>query len=437
MREMKDSGLEWVGQVSSNCSFVPLKYFLESKDSIKVGPFGSQLSGNDFADDVTDYWVYNQRTVIDNEYETGNAYIQKEKFDSMTSFQVHTDDILITTRGTIGKISKVPKNHKHGILHPCIIRFRIDPRKYSYKLLEIIFNSSDFVTRQIIYKSNATTIEVIYSDTLKNIILPYFNLDTQNSIADFLEKKCEQLNSTVNEIHHQIETLEQYKRSVITEVVTKGLDPDVEMRDSGYSWCPFIPKHWHKIPSKYLFRNSDIRKYPDDVQLTASQKYGIISQIEYMERENAKIVLANQGIDNWKHVEPNDFIISLRSFQGGLELSEVRGCITWHYIVLKATKPIIHRYYKWLFKSFTYIKALQGTCNFIRDGQDLRYSNFVQVPIFQPPLEEQQQIAEYLDSKITEIDSIIANKEKQIETIEEYKKSLIFEYVTGKKEVQS
>ena len=107
MREMKDSGLEWVGEVGADCSFVPLKYFLESKDAVKVGPFGSQLSGNDFSDDVTDYWVYNQRTVIDNEYETGNAYIQKEKFDSMTSFHVHADDILITTRGTIGKISKV------------------------------------------------------------------------------------------------------------------------------------------------------------------------------------------------------------------------------------------------------------------------------------------------------------------------------------------
>ena len=146
MREMKDSGIEWVGEVGADCSFIPLKYFLESKDAVKVGPFGSQLSGNDFSDEITDYWVYNQRTVIDNEYETGNAFIQKEKFDSMPSFHVHADDILITTRGTIGKISKVPYGHKKGVLHPCIIRFRIDPKKYCYKLLEIIFNSSDFVT---------------------------------------------------------------------------------------------------------------------------------------------------------------------------------------------------------------------------------------------------------------------------------------------------
>ena len=154
-----------------------------------------------------------------------------------------------------------------------------------------------------------------------------------------------------------------------------------------------------------------------------------------MERENAKVVLANQGLDDWKHVEPYDFVISLRSFQGGLEMSETTGCITWHYVVLKATKPIYPKFYKWLFKSSMYITAIQRTCNFIRDGQDLRYSNFSQVPLYEPPLEEQKEIADYLDIKCAEIDAVIASKQKQLETLDAYKKSLIFEYVTGKKEV--
>lgn len=154
-----------------------------------------------------------------------------------------------------------------------------------------------------------------------------------------------------------------------------------------------------------------------------------------MEREGTSIVLANKGLEDWKHVEPYDFIISLRSFQGGLEMSEVTGCITWHYIVLKPSRPICHRYYKWLFKSAQYINALQGTCNFIRDGQDLRFSNFAQVPLFVPPMEEQEAIADYLDQKTVAIDAAIEEKTAQLTTLEEYKKSLIFEYVTGKKEV--
>ena len=196
-----------------------------------------------------------------------------------------------------------------------------------------------------------------------------------------------------------------------------------------------MPAHWEIIPSKYLFHNSDKRKCEGDQQLTASQKHGIITQQEYMERENSKIVFANQGLENWKHVEPYDFVISLRSFQGGLEMSETTGCITWHYVVLKANKPICPRFYKWLFKSSAYINALQGTCNFIRDGQDLRFSNFAQVPLYEPPLSEQEDIASYLDMKCSQIDSISDQKKEQLTVLEAYKKSLIYEYVTGKKEV--
>lgn len=266
-----------------------------------------------------------------------------------------------------------------------------------------------------------------------NYLAPPIN--QQRLISEYLDRKCTEIDLLVADIQNQIDTLEQYKRSVITEAVTKGLNPDVEMRDSGIPWLDKLPQHWNVIPSKYLFRNSDVRRYSGDVQLTASQNWGIIPQEEYMERTGAKIVFANHGLENWKHVEPNDFVISLRSFQGGLEMSEVVGCITWHYVVLKAAQPIASHFYKWLFKSDVYIAALQRTCNFIRDGQDLRYSNFSQVPIYIPPINEQQQIADYLDERCTEIDGIIAEKRVQLSVLDEYKKSLIFEYVTGKKEV--
>ena len=134
-------------------------------------------------------------------------------------------------------------------------------------------------------------------------------------------------------------------------------------------------------------------------------------------------------------MEPYNFIISLRSFQGGLEMSETTGCITWHYIVLKACKEIYPYYYKWLFKSDLYIKALQRTCNFIRDGQDLRYSNFIQVPLFEPSLEEQKEIADYLNTKCKSIDQLINQKQQLLTELETYKENVIYEYVTGKKEV--
>lgn len=272
-------------------------------------------------------------------------------------------------------------------------------------------------------------------ENLKLIPIPIADYEAQVRTAILIKNKCVEIDALSSDIQTQIDTLEQYKRSVISEAVTRGLDPNVPMKDSGITWVKQIPKHWAVIPSKYLFHNSDTRKYPGDEQLTASQRHGIITQREYMERENAKVVFATQGLDNWKHIKPNDFVISLRSFQGGLEMSETTGCITWHYVVLEASKPIYPPFYKWLFKSVQYINALQGTCNFIRDGQDLRFSNFSKVPLYEPPMDEQKAIADYLDAKCAEIDQTIAQKQEQLDTLADYKKSLIYEYVTGKKEV--
>ena len=154
------------------------------------------------------------------------------------------------------------------------------------------------------------------------------------------------------------------------------------------------------------------------------------------EKQSYKIVLADKGLENWKHVEPNDFIISLRSFQGGLEISYIPGCITWHYIVLKPKAGVEPEYFKWLFKSPRYIQALQRTANFIRDGQDLRFSNFAQVPLPLIPMDEQKEIAEYLNKETARIDSIIADITEQIEKLKEYRQSVISEVVTGKVAVE-
>lgn len=265
------------------------------------------------------------------------------------------------------------------------------------------------------------------------ILLP--SLIDQNKIIARLDSLTSETNSLLSKTITSIEEYKKLKQTVITQAVTKGVRGEREMKNCNIGWIKELPSDWGIIPSKYLFKSSDTKKINSDEQLTASQQHGIITQKYYTELTGSKVVLANKGLDDWKHVEPFDFIISLRSFQGGLEMSETTGCITWHYIVLKPCRQIYSYYYKWLFKSEIYIRALQRTCNFIRDGQDLRYSNFVQVPLFEPPLEEQKEIADYLNGKCAEIDKLIAKKEQLVKELESYKKSLIYEVVTGKKEV--
>ena len=155
-----------------------------------------------------------------------------------------------------------------------------------------------------------------------------------------------------------------------------------------------------------------------------------------MNRIGGSIVTVQKDFDILKTVCKGDFVIHMRSFQGGLEYSEHTGSISSAYVMLIPQKNAGEcRYFKWLFKSASYINALQSTSNLIRDGQAMRYSNFIQIIIPYPPLVEQQQIADFLDSKCSEIDSLIADKKRQLDILADYKKSLIYEYVTGKKEV--
>ena len=209
-----------------------------------------------------------------------------------------------------------------------------------------------------------------------------------------------------------------------------GMKAYPSYKDSGVQWLAEVPTSWNVFPAKQVFADSKERRWTDDTFLTASQKYGVISQQRYMQLIGGRIVQASQDFDKWKHVEPDDFVISLRSFQGGLEMCAERGCVTWHYVVLKPKMEIIPLYFKWLFKSFSYIKSLQSTCNFIRDGQDLRYSNFVQVPIPFPPLTEQKTIASFLDKKCAGIDELVSRRQAIIERLKELKQSIIAEAVT-------
>ena len=347
-------------------------------------------------------------------------------------------DVLFTTS------SETPND----IGHSCGIGEDLNDTLFGYHLLRLrVTDKIDFQFRKYLFGANYLRTWFSYRAVgmtrygISNIdfadariMIP--PIDEQKKISNYLDQKVSQIDDLIQNKQELIDLLKEQRISVICSAVTKGIDSTAEMKDSGNEWLGYIPSHWRVVPAKALFAQSKETRHETDVQLTASQKYGIISQEDYMERQNYKIVLADKGLENWKHVEPNDFIISLRSFQGGLEISYIPGCITWHYIVLKPKAGVEPEYFKWLFKSPRYIQALQRTANFIRDGQDLRFSNFVQVPLPLIPMDEQKEIAEYLNKETARIDSIIADITEQIEKLKEYRQSVISEVVTGKVAVE-
>ncbi|HHK6149206.1 TPA: restriction endonuclease subunit S, partial [Edwardsiella piscicida] len=256
--------------------------------------------------------------------------------------------------------------------------------------------------------------------------------EEQSLIANFLGKKTAQIDDAIAIKEQQISLLKERKQIIIQQAVTQGLDPNVPMKDSGVDWIGKIPAHWEVRRSKFVFTQRKERAWKDDVQLSATQAYGVIPQDQYEELTGKRVVKIQLHLDKRKHVERDDFVISMRSFQGGLERAWSQGCIRSSYVVLRALDEIYPSFYGYLLKLPSYIAALQQTASFIRDGQDLNFDNFSKVDLFIPPIEEQKEIANYVSAFMKSSDEGIELLLAQIEKLKEYKTSLINSAVTGK-----
>ena len=204
-----------------------------------------------------------------------------------------------------------------------------------------------------------------------------------------------------------------------------------KMKDSGIEWIGEIPEGWETINPKALFAQRKDRASKGERQLTSSQQYGILYQDEYMELTGSKVVTVGKDFDILKHVETGDFVISMRSFQGGLEYSTKSGAISSAYVMLVPNLELVYpRFYRWLLKSSVYIDALQRTTNMVRDGQAMRYSNFAQVRLFTLPLDEQKSRADFLDLECSSIDKILFKTRSSIEEYKKLKQAVITQAVT-------
>ncbi len=217
---LKDSGVEWIGQVPEHWEIRKIKYICQSKKyPIKTGPFGSQLKGQELQPDG-DVRVYNQRNVIDNNFSETQFYVSNKKAQELDSFYTLPSDLLITSRGTIGKCAVLPCEAPMGILHPCLIALRIDQSICNIKWAQLFIGESSCFATNVKLNSNATTIEVIYTDTLKNVSITIPPLQEQEQIVSHIEMKMAQVNMSITKAERQISLLLELKQSIITEVVT-------------------------------------------------------------------------------------------------------------------------------------------------------------------------------------------------------------------------
>ena len=287
----------------------------------------------------------------------------------------------------------------------------------------------------------------VSASNIKNIKMPLPPLPEQQAIANYLDEKCAQIDNITATINEQIEVLKQYKKSVITEAVTKGLDPNVPMKDSGVEWIGQIPEHWNIEKFKYDFTFSkglqitkadlteegcpviSYGQIHSKINNSVSVNFKLIRFVDdsYQEDKNAitqygDIIWADTSED-YDGIGNSIFIDSNKNIFAG-----------YHTIITRPLFDKLTKYFAYLFqtdiwrlqlrKQATGIKVFSITQKMLKNSS-----------ILIPPLSEQQAIADYLDDKCAQIDAVVADKQAQLETLAAYKKSLIYEYVTGKKSV--
>ena len=197
-------------------------------------------------------------------------------------------------------------------------------------------------------------------------------------------------------------------------------------KDSGVKWLGNIPQHWEVRKIKYVFTERSQKGFPKEPILCSTQKYGVIPQHMYENR----VVVVNKGLEGLKLVRKGDFVISLRSFQGGIEYAYYQGIISAAYTILNLNDNCYSNYIKYLMKSFDFIQLLQTCVTGIREGQNINYTLLRKSSLPLPPLAEQRAIVSYLDSKVGQIDTYVAKQTQQIELLKELKQAVIANAVT-------
>ena len=260
--------------------------------------------------------------------------------------------------------------------------------------------------------------------------------EEQAAIASFLDRVVGEIDSTIASQERMIELLKERRSAIITQAVTKGLDSKAKMKDSGIPWLGQVPRHWQVKKLKRAFSEISEKAKPGDEQLAATQKFGVISQSQFMKDQDQKLVLALKGTDNFKHLEKDDFVISLRAFEGGIERSSQSGCVSPAYTVLRSKGEVSPGFAARLLKTPEFISQISMTYDGIREGKAIKFKDAGPVPLPIPPAAEQSAITAFIDGVLFKMDSAIASQERMIELLKERRSAIITQAVTGQIDVR-
>ena len=419
-RQMKSSGVEWIGDIPEKWDVCKIINCLSSIGS------GTTPQGQEYYENEYIPWL-NTGDLNDGYIEkTEKSVSEKALSDYSVLKRFDAGSVVVAMYGaTVGKLGIVTSSLVTN--QACCVM--TSNEKLYNKFLFYLFMAGKTYLISLSLGSGQPNIN---QNTVKTFDIPFVPLSEQKEIADYLDDRCGKIDDFIAKQKTVIEKLKEYKQSVITEAVTKGLDSAAPMKSSGVDWIGDIPEDWNIERAKNIFQQSIERGNSDLTLLSATQDYGVYPKDRL---EGVVQVKEDTDLSLFKTIHKNYFAISLRSFQGGFEMSDYEGVITPAYSVFYAKINVFHRFFKHLFKSDSFISKINSLTVGIREGKSIQYDDFSNLFIPYPPLSEQNKIADYLDAKCAKIDDFIAKKQTVIDKLTEYKKSLIYECVTGKQEI--
>ena len=441
-RKMKDSGIEWIGEIPEEWEVARIKDIVEqSKDGIKIGPFGSALTNKTFSD--APYNVYSQANLISGDYSTTKNTVSLDIFNNLSSYEVFSGDICLSMMGTIGKCKVVPNGITRGIMDSHLIKIRLSP-KVSNSFFEYVYDKDlgGICFAQMQLDKKGFIMDGLNTSIVKNLKFPLPSISEQLKITAYLDIECSSINMLLSKTRSSIEEYKKLKQAVITQAVTKGVRGEREMKDSGVEWIGEIPvthsiyklKYLLRTPLKYGANESGV-PYSDNLP-----RYIRITDItpDGNLKDTGKLSLSKESAKDYI-LEDGDILFARSGATVGKSFiyHQSYGRSAYAGYLIKASLndnvfPKFVYYYTCssLYETWKNSIFIQSTIQNI--GAD-RYAN---LPIPVPnTLQEQKEIADYLDAKCAEIDKLIAKKEQLVKELEAYKKSLIYEVVTGKREV--
>jgi len=432
MREMKDSGVEWIGEIPIDWSIIQIKKLLAARDGGSWGeePQDDQLDRICYR--VADFDFSRLAIVSDAEFTIRN-YTQP----IIDKLSLERGDILVEKSGggdktPVGRAVFYDKD-KPALFANFIERLRVatetSPRYFFYVWIALYLTG--FTNNYIKQTTGIQNLDI--KSLVSSVFVPSFDYKLQHCIANYLDAKCAQIDRAIARQQEVIEKLKEYKLSAITEAVTKGLNPDVTMKDSGIEWIGEIPKGWKTIRVKWLLverkdRSNDGLEEP----LSMSQKFGLIPT-----REMDMVPNMASSFIGAKLVCENDLVFNkLKAHLGVFSVSKYQGLVSPDYAVYYASGRADLKYLEYLFKTPQCIWEFRKNSSGIADGLTRLYTDglySIECPL--PDKEEQLEIARVLNEKCACIEATILRKQDVIGKLTEYKKSLIYEVVTGKREV--